>query len=117
MKVDITCSLCSNVMVMSKVEALSYIAMLKRKMPNDTLLNKFSEWCDDHEPVYKLHTQYVLYPLLRDKETHDVVCYMNQHGYKVSTNGNPTHPIEDYLGISRMQSGVAHLIEMQHIKK
>jgi hypothetical protein len=87
-------------------------------MPTDSLINRFSEWCVDHEPIYTMHRQYVLYPLLRDKETHDVVCYMNQHGYQVSVGGIPTHPIEDYLGISRKKSNkcITHWIEMKDMK-
>ncbi len=106
--------------VLSTYEALDYIESLKRKLPNDSVYSKFLEWCDDHEPLYKLHRDYVLYPLLRDKDTKEVACYMNQHGYHVNTYGISTHPIEDYLGISHLSSTklpkkLTMSIEMQEI--
>jgi hypothetical protein len=81
------------------------------------LNNKFVEFCEDHEPVYTIHDQYVCYPILRDIETKEVVCYMNQYGYKVSINGIPSHPIEDYLSIANICRRKPVYIEMKEMSK
>lgn len=85
---------------MDNIEAQTFIATLKKQMPNKILLNELCEWCNVHEPIYNANGHFILFPLLRDKETKEVVCYMNQYGYQVSINGIPTHPIQDYLGIT-----------------
>lgn len=103
--------------ILGYYEALDYIDRLKRQVPNDSVYDKFLEWCEDHEPLYKLHRDYVLYPLFQDKETKEIVCYMNQHGYHVNVNGIPTQPIYDYLGISHINAKkLVKSIEMQEIR-
>jgi hypothetical protein len=102
--------------VMNVYEALDYIDRLKTKVPNSNMRNLFLEWCDENEPIYTLHAQYVLYPILRDKYTKQVIGYMNQYGNYFNKNG-VMKSLEDYLGVNKDNNNNIVYIELQDMSR
>ena len=66
---------------------------------NNEFVNKDLEWCDDHSPIPEKINGYIAYPLLRRKATKEVAAYVNEHGYEMNSNGCPSHPVWDVLGV------------------
>lgn len=60
-------------------------------------------WCDTHEKLPDKLGGYDAWPLLKNKETGEVVSYMNEHGYEMNTNGTPSHPFADAVGLSKLR--------------
>lgn len=87
---------------MNDKEAITHINILKTlwlKTPH-IFSSELFEWCENHERVSEKIGTYDAYPVLKYKDTKQVCCFMNEHGYDMNSIGVPCHPLVDTLGLS-----------------
>ena len=84
---------------MNDAQAKTHIENLKEMWYNGS--HKFCHpnvrWCPSHEPLSTKLGKYTAWPVLMDNQ--GVVCYMNEYGYGMNGEGDPSHPLADMLGL------------------
>jgi hypothetical protein len=86
---------------MNTEEAVQYIKKIKDTVMKQGFPFKYSEFCLNHEPVgivFKKHNMFNLFPILQEKDTHNVILYMNQNGRHITTKGKEGLPIYRFFG-------------------
>ncbi len=84
---------------MDSTVAIAHIEMLKNLWYTSGYKFRHQDisWCVSHEPLPNKLGTYTAYPVLMDNQ--GVICYMNEHGYAINGEGEPSHVLHNMLGL------------------
>jgi hypothetical protein len=84
---------------MDSAQAIAHIEMLKNLWyaSGNKFCHQDIRWCATHEPLPNKLGTYTAWPVIMDSQ--GVIGYMNEHGYGMNGEGEPSHPLHEMLGL------------------